>query len=92
MESTMTKSEALSKVYETYSEDELLSARDELDTRVNERFSATATILTLFGDEARNARTTHRRVKRAFHGASHGASPAEALANARRILKQDEIR
>ena len=34
----MTKSEALAKIYETYSEDQLLDAKDEPDTEFIEQF------------------------------------------------------
>lgn len=85
----MTKSEAIARIYESYSEDEILNARDEPETRTNER--SAATVLRLFGDETREADATRRRVKRAFHDAGHGSNPAEALANARRIFKRDEV-
>lgn len=83
----MTKSKALAKILESYTEEELRDAKDEPDTR-----TWTATVHTLHSGEDDAASTTRRHVKRAFHTAGHGRHPAEALANARRIFRQDETR
>jgi hypothetical protein len=85
----MTNSQALARVFESYTEDELLNAKDEPDTEIAERFTGTGTVVTLFGDDAH---ATRRRVKAAFVDAGHGKTPAAALTNARRIFRQDEAR
>jgi len=86
----MTISQALSRIYETYSEDELLNAKDEPDYEIIERFSGRPALLVLFGDDPHGTNAIRRRAKRAFQRIGHGCAPAEALANARRILKQDQ--
>ena len=84
----MTKSEALAKILESYTEEELFGAKDEPDTSVASTRSAT--VVEFHGGERHAANTIRRHVKRAFHAAGHGQTPANAIANARRIFKQDE--
>lgn len=86
----MTKTEALARILESYTEEELRYTKDEPDS--TEGTTWTATVHTLHAGEERAANTTRRHVKRAFHAAGHGTNPAEALANARRIFRQDEAR
>lgn len=85
----MSGTEAVAKIYETYTADELRDAKDEPDSEVVERFSGRAALVVLFGEDAHGTNTTRRRVKRAFQRAGHGRSPADALANARRVLGLD---
>lgn len=86
----MTSAEAIARIYETYTAEELRDARDEPEIGVIERYSGRQALVVLFGDDPHGTNATRRRVRRAFHKAGHGRSPAEALANARRILRQDE--
>ena len=82
--------EAIARIYETYSADELRDAKDEPDSETIERFSGRAALVVLFGDDAHGTNATRRRVKRAFQRAGHGRSPGEALATARRTLGLDQ--
>lgn len=86
----MTKSEARAKIMETYTEEELRGAKDEPDTVANDTGPRSATVTTLYGGHEYAARVTRRKVKRAFHAAGHGKRPADALINARRVLRVDE--
>jgi len=86
----MTKSEALAKILETYTEEELRGAKDEPDTVVDYTGARSATVTTLYGEQEYAARATRRKVKRAFHAAGHGKRPADALTNARRVLRLAE--
>jgi len=81
----MTKSEALARIYERYSEDELLDAKDEPEYDATTEFTGAANIVALFDDFAH---TTRNRVHRAFREAGHGKTAADAIANARRIFRR----
>ena len=85
----MTRAQALASIYERYTEDELLHAKDEPDTDFARGFVETASVITLFRDAGEDSHATRQRVKTAFADAGHGRSPCEALANARRIFRQD---
>jgi hypothetical protein len=82
----MGKLAALAKILETYTDVEIRNAKDEPDTAVNDTRTRSATVVTLYGGREHAARATHRKVKQAFHAAGHGKRPADALANARRVL------
>ena len=88
----MTQSQAIARIHETYTEDELRNAKDEPEHDTAFAYGATATVVTLFDDDKYFAHTTRNRLRRAFRDAGHGASPADAIANARRVLRQDETR
>ena len=68
----MTKPDALARIYETYTENELLNAKDEPDTDVVERFTGSATVATPHSGGEHGPHTVWRRIKRAFLDASHG--------------------
>ena len=88
----MTKSHALTRTYETYTEDELVNAKDEPDTAIATHISGSAKIFTLYDNGGPTGYATRIRVRQAFYDAGHGKSPAEAIANARRIFRQNEAR
>lgn len=88
----MTNTQALARIYETYTEEELRIARDEPDTGVAERFTGRAALTFLFGDDPQGTNATRRRVKRGFASTGHGMSSKAALANARRIFRRDTRR
>lgn len=81
----MTKSEALARVYERYSEEELRNAKDEPEHDAATGFTGRSNVVALFDDLGH---ATRKRVKSAFHKAGHGKTPADAIANARRIFRQ----
>ncbi len=85
----MTKAQALAFILETYSEEELRNAKDEPDT-IRVETTPSATVVTLYGSEQRARNATRRHVKAGFRSAGHGHGPAESIANARRIFRQDE--
>ncbi|NCF30103.1 MAG: hypothetical protein GWP69_22235 [Gammaproteobacteria bacterium] len=88
----MTKSHALTRIHETYTEDELLNGKDELDTAIATHLIGSAKIFTLYDNGGPTGHATRIRVKQAFYDAGHGKSSAKAIANARRIFRQDEAR
>ena len=88
----MTESQAIARIYQTYSEEELRNAKDEPEHDTVSVYGTTAKIVMLFDDDKHFAHSTRNRLRRAFQDAGHGASPADAMTNARRILKQDETR
>jgi hypothetical protein len=85
----MTKSHALTRNYETYTEDELLNAKDEPDTAIATHFNGSAKIFTLYDNDGPSGYATRIRVKQAFYDAGHGSTPAQAIANARRIFRRN---
>ena len=85
----MSTAQSLARIYERYTEEELRNAKDEPDTDVQERFTGRAALAFLFADDPQGTHATRRRVKRAFQGAGHGMTSSQALANARRIFRQD---
>jgi hypothetical protein len=89
---TMTKSEALAKIFETYSDTELLIAKDEPETDITAGFGEATNVVDLFDDGRYAAYATRERVRQAFRNAGHGVTAADAIVNARRILKQDATR
>jgi len=91
-ENTMTKSHALTRIRETYTEDELLNGKDEPDTAIATHLIGSAKIFTLYDNGGPTGHATRIRVKQAFYDAGHGKSSAKAIANARRIFRQDEAR
>jgi hypothetical protein len=88
----MTNSQAIARIYETYTEDELRDAKDEPDYGIEIAYAAMADVVALFDDDKCIAHATRNRVRRAFQNTGHGVGPADAIANARRILKQDDAR
>ena len=86
----MSSAEAIARIYETYTEQQLRDAKDEPDTGVIQRYSGHQALVVLFGDDPQGTNATRRRVRRAFEKAGHARAPAQALANARRIFKRDE--
>jgi hypothetical protein len=82
----MTQSEALAKILESYTEEELRHTKDEPNTIVDDAGSRIAAVTTLYSGPNHTARITRRKVKRAFHEAGHGKPAADALANAKRVL------
>ena len=88
----MTESQAIARIFATYSEEELRNAKDEPEHDTVSSYGATAKIVMLFDDDKFFAHSTRNRLRKAFQDAGHGASPVDAIANARRILKQTEAR
>ena len=88
----MTKSEALAKIFDAYSEDQLLTAKDEPETDITAYFGEATNVVDLFDDGRYATYATRERVRQAFRNAGHGVTAADAIDNARRILKQDATR
>ena len=88
----MTKSEALARIFETYTEDELLIAKDEPETGVPDCTGEATNVIDLFDNGRYAAYATRERVRVAFRNAGHGVTAADAIVNARRILRQDATR
>ena len=88
----MTTSEALAKIFESYTEDELLIAKDEPETDVSDCSGEATNVIDLFDHGRYAAYATRERVRLAFRNAGHGVTAADAVVNARRILKQDATR
>lgn len=88
----MSTAQSIARIYDRYSEEELRNAKDEPDTDVQERFTGRAAVAFLFTDDPHGTHATRRRVRRAFEGAGHGMPASQALANARRIFRQDAPR
>ena len=85
----MTMTDALARIFDTYTEEELLNAKDEPDTEIATHVDAIANVFSIYGSGKVPSSATKNRVKEAFHKAGHGSSATVAMANARRMFNRN---
>ncbi len=86
----MTMTDAVARIFETYTEEELLNAKDEPDTEIAAHVDAIANVFSIYGSGTTSTSAGKDRVKQAFHKVGHGSSATAAIANARRIFNRDQ--
>lgn len=86
----MTMTDAVARIFETYTEEELLNAKDEPDTEIATHVDAIANVFSIYGSGKAPSSATKSRIKEAFHKVGHGSSATAAIANARRIFNRDQ--
>jgi len=85
----MTMTDALARIFDTYTEEELLNAKDEPDTEIATHVDAIANVFSIYGSGKVPSSRSKNPVKEAFHKVGHGRSAALAIANARRMFNRD---
>ena len=85
----MTMTDALARIFETYTEEELVNAKDEPDTEIAAHVDAIANVFSIYGSGKAPSSATKNRIKQAFHKVGHGSSATVAIANARRMFNRD---